>query len=87
MNSFWKDVYAAWINAQSAMPHQENYLEETLFFNDNIKMGGEPIYIKSWFQAGIQFVNDLVKNDGNFMSFQELNNTFMININFYNTMV
>ena len=82
LNPFWKDVYAAWINAQSAMPHQENYLEETLFFNDNIKMGGEPIYIKSWFQAGIQFVNDLVKNDGNFMSLQELNNTFMININF-----
>ncbi len=49
---------------------------------ENIKIGNTAFFNRSWFEKGICFINDLVKNDGNFYSQIELNTIYNININF-----
>ena len=34
-------------------------------------MGGQTIYYDKWFKNGVRFINDLVKDNGEFFSYQD----------------
>jgi len=36
-----------------------------------ILIDGKPFFIREWFSKGISFINDLLNENGKFLSFQE----------------
>ena len=69
-NQFWIDVLNSYSDILNS--YQQNSTEFTMsspvFHNNKIKVGGIPIYIKSWYGRGITFVNEFVDESGNFYS-------------------
>ena len=45
-----------------------------LFNNNEILVGGKPIFISEWLNSNILFTQDLLNSNGQFMSYQERNN-------------
>ena len=47
-------------------------------------IGCNHIFYKSWYNKGICLVNDLIREDGSFYTFTELNSIYNVNSNFLN---
>ena len=45
-------------------------------------MGGQTIYYDKWFKNGVRFINDLVKDNGEFFSYQDFWERARVQINF-----
>ena len=55
-----------------------------LFNNKEILVGNRPIFLKSWFKEGIVSIQDILSENGKFLSFQEFKQTYKIKCNFLN---
>ena len=53
-----------------------------LWNNKDITIDQKMLFWKSWFEQGIYFVQDLLKENGNFLSLQEFNEKFGMNVNY-----
>ena len=69
-NSFWIDVLKSFIkfNRKNTLD-EEDILKTPIFHNQCIKIGGKVIFNNIWFKKGIRFINDLVKENGEFFSY------------------
>lgn len=83
-NTFWKDVFQSYgtFLKQIQPTSWSEFLQCPLWFNDNLKVGGKPVYFKQWYEKGICFVNDLVDNSGNLKTWRQVQNEFYIRTNF-----
>lgn len=83
-NKFWKDViYSMRLFSESIQPvNWYEALSVPVWYNRNIKVGGSPVFYKKWMENGILFVNDLVDNNGELISFEMFQNKFSIQSNF-----
>ena len=79
-NPFWKDVCNAYnhlllnfCNTPSCQP---------LWKNSFIKINNSPVFYKQWFDKGVRFVNDLLDNNGKFLSFNDFQKKYNIMTNF-----
>ena len=83
-NKFWKDVFRSHMQLSSKQTPTEmdHFQTNPLFLNENIKIGNKPVYNKSCIDNGIQYINDIIKQDGNFFTYEELKRTYNVNINF-----
>lgn len=83
-NQFWIDVLNSYSDILNS--YQQNSTEFTMaspvFHNNKIKVGGIPIYIKSWYDRGITFVNDFFDESGNFYSQTEFEKKYGLKSNF-----
>ena len=71
-NSFWRDVilhYASIRDNPSTAP--EEILSQPLWLNSEIKIGGKPVLYQHWAKADVFFINDLLKNEGGFLSLEQ----------------
>ena len=66
-NKFWVDVLKTYTDIQH-LNHQEteNHLSSPIFHNNEIKIGSKSVYIKSWYQNGVRYVNDIIHENGEF---------------------
>ena len=77
-NTFWINVFEAWAKFELPPPTTpEEVMSQTIWSNKNIKRNGRSFIYQSWLRKGIYFINDLLKNDGRFMSFAEFRNQYM----------
>ena len=53
-----------------------------LWNNKDITIDQKMLFWKSWFEQGIYFVQDLLKENGNFLSLQDFNEKFKMNVNY-----
>ena len=53
-----------------------------LFNNKDILVDGKPVYINEWFKKGVVSIKDLLKNDGNFLTFKEFSDKYGCQTNF-----
>lgn len=53
-----------------------------LWNNKEIKIEGKTLFWKTWFEKGIYLVQDLLNEDGKFLSLQEFQDKFDLEINF-----
>ena len=78
-NPFWRNLIDNW---------SELYIEPTnpqcqpLWYNQQIKVGGEVVYYNNWSNAGVNYVNDLLDNNGVFYNVMDFNLTYNLNENF-----
>ena len=58
--------------------------EMILFNNKEILVGNRPFFLKDWFVSGIISIQDILSENGKFLSFQEFQHIYKINCNFLN---
>ena len=83
-NKFWIDVLHAYSDIlQLTGEDTEHFvLSSPIFYNSKIMIGNQPIYIKKWDQQGIKNINDLLHENGEFLSQDEFEHTYDIKTNF-----
>ena len=65
-NPFWIDVFQSWIKyTEKLVVDDEFILKSPIFLNKNI------LYYDKLFKNRVRFINDLVKDNGEFFSYQE----------------
>ena len=52
--------------------HWEYFLSSPLWMNKTIKIENKPVFYEDWFRKGICFVNDIISEDGKFISIDQL---------------
>ncbi len=65
LNQFWKDILCIWGKLYVS---PQNFRSQPLWYNSNIKVGNKEIFYRDWSIRGINYVNDLLNNDGIFFS-------------------
>lgn len=84
-NSFWKDTFIAFQNIQDRMKlltWQEFINIQPRWYNENITMGGQLIFFTDWFNKNIVYFNDLLDENGSFLSLKDLQSKFDVKSNF-----
>ena len=83
-NHFWKDVFKAWSCFCSChQPSTRNeIIKSSVWFNDRIKVNKQTLYYHHWVRNGVDLVNDLLDERGNFLSLAGFKNKYGIRTNF-----
>ena len=82
-NAFWQEVIAIWASIQNITPTTpDEILLQTIWYNKNIKIENKMIFKKSWVENSIYFINDLINDKGEFLSYEEFSTTFNIRSTF-----
>ena len=61
---------------------EERILESPLYYNRNITINGTQIFYRKWYDKGIRFINDLVKENGKFYKLEEMKHRTGISLNY-----
>ena len=79
INSFWRDVILHYAsirdNPSTAL---EKILSQPLWLNSEIRIGGKPVLCRRWAKADVFFINDLLKNEGGFLSLEQFQDKYGI---------
>ena len=74
-NPFWKSVFEMWAKFERFPPTTPNeVMSQCIWLNNNIKRNGRKFILSHWIQKGVYFINDLLTNEGKFLSFVEFRN-------------
>ena len=83
-NPFWKRVIEIWADLNKDSYEDTDYLSRPLWYNPEIKMNNEYFFWNNMSEAGVNFINDLVDEDGKFLTYNEFVNAYHVGINFLN---
>ena len=83
-NKFWTDVLKAYSDliTENKIDKEDLILSCPIFHNINIKVGNSTICIRNWHKKGVKHINDLVKENGQFLSQVKFENMYNIKTNF-----
>ena len=82
-NKFWKDICLNWSKLpKGSISSPEDILTQSIWFNNNLKINNQIVFYENWCEAGIFFINDLLNENSEFMSWQQFEDTYNINSNF-----
>ena len=81
---FWKDVFDSYkVLQDKIIPNTWfGFLQTPIWFNDSIKVGGSCVFYRRWLEKGIYCVNDLLNEDGDFVSLNQFRNKFSVQVDF-----
>jgi len=82
-NSFWLEVFTKWFKLtynNYPMSREEVY-GQTLWYNSLIKIDNKMIFQRKWYDHGIKFLSDLIK-EGTLLTPEELSSKYDLKINF-----
>ena len=87
-NNFWKDVFISWRDNVRKKDNSftefnlEDILKSPIWYNSKIKINNTHIYLNTWHEKGILYINDLINEDGTLFTYEEFINKFHLNANF-----
>ena len=82
-NVFWKDIFFIWSRlCEESTETANGILSQPIWFNKNLKINNSTVYYPTWIQAGIFFINDLLGENNNFLTLEEFQNSYHLNVNF-----
>ena len=78
-NPFWKDLMLIWAEYCNILPVENigHVLEAPLRYNE--KIGRGKMFFKNWYENGIRVVQDIVSENGELYTFEQLKNIYNIN--------
>lgn len=83
--AFWRDVINGWCEYNYSTPENINLGKEQIIWNNShIKVNKTMVNFKSWQDAGIMKVKDLLDNENKFMTLDSINRKYDTNIDFLN---
>lgn len=72
-NTFWKEVLNNFAELQNKLYCTNKMISQIpIWYNSKIKVQNSTIFYKNWSDRGINFINDIIGEDGLFMSYTEL---------------
>ena len=74
------NIYMKYFKKESNNIHE--ILDQSLWYNENLKINKDYIYLRNWESAGINTIRDLLSDYGTFFNISELNKKYDLNINF-----
>ena len=83
-NKFWTDVLTAYIDLtdKNTVDNEDALLSSPIFYNKEIKVGNTPVWKTNWYKKGITHINDLIAENGEFLSQENFETLFNIKTNF-----
>jgi hypothetical protein len=69
-NDFWCGVFQSWLPMVRIMINNfllQNYKSGPVWYNTNICVGNECIYVNTWYEHGVKIIADFLGEDGNFL--------------------
>ena len=79
----WTEVLKKWSELHFEKPvYASQVKKEILWYNANIKIANTPVFEKNWHKAGINRVEDLLKEDGTFCNVKEISNKYECKIDY-----
>ena len=85
--SFYKDIMGHWTEIHNTVPNTyEEICKEIIWNNKNIRINKKPFLWKTWKESGINFIQDLLDENGQFLSCHDLNTKYDIKCNFLQTL-
>ena len=80
-----KDILLSWAQYSYKNPETlQDILNQFIWFNSHIKIGGKPTYNKTLYTAGIKYVHQILDDRGQILNYHNFNQKFNINVNFLN---
>ena len=81
---FWKDCIEAFYDFSVAIKVTsfEDFLSEPIFYNSQIKIDRKTFLKKKWLEKGITQICDLFNQGGDFLTLNEFNNMYDLNVSF-----
>ena len=90
-NTVWKDVLLSW---EKVIEKEQNFnwhffLANPIWFNNKIKIDNTSIFYKEWFEKGVRSINDLINEDGTYLTLDQFQEKYKIVVNFlkYNSII
>ncbi len=84
-NEFWYDVLFSWSSLISIVNNDDldfnRIAKQYLWWNDKIKVGNKSVKYANWEERGVRFVNDLLNDNGTFMSKDEFEGLYNVRTN------
>ncbi len=84
-NPFWKSVIRAWADVRgkhSKPTTAVEVLSQTIWRNSHIKIQDKTIFYHRWHVAGVNFLNDLVDENGKFLTVENFRRNYNVQCNF-----
>ena len=79
--NFYRQILFSWFESRKS-EKKENFCQEIIWFNQNIKVGGKSLWNEKWYGCGIKTISDLLNTSGNFLSYTEFKAKYKITCNF-----
>ena len=65
VKNFWVQVLLAWSEINYGTPQNKGeVLEEIIWYNSHIQIGGKPVFWKKWFENNVIFISDICDPQG-----------------------
>ena len=83
-NPFWQEVFSAWNELQKKYSYQDRITPNacTLWNNHKIKIDNQSVIYRNWTSKGVWLINDLLETTGNFLTYQNFQDKYMIKTNY-----
>ena len=79
--TFWKYILRIWSKYHYSAPQcREEALAQLLWYNSLIRVGNQLVFYKQWFRAEIYFVAQILKSNGEFKTWEEVQNEYNIQV-------
>ena len=59
-------------------------LASPIWFNNKIMIGNKSIFYKDWFEKGVRSINDLINEDGTYLTLDQFQGKKQIVVNLFN---
>ena len=79
---FYREVLKQWQSSKHAFRNDTPPHKEIIWNNRNIMIEGKPLFHNCWFENNIIRVEDILDNNGNFLSFNHLSEQYQLKIPF-----
>lgn len=85
-NPFWKDTFTVFQIIQEKLEVQswDEFITQPIWNNPKIKIENKTVFYTNWFDKNIVYIADLLDENGNFYSLQDLQKKIKIKTNFLN---
>jgi len=81
---FYKHVLNAWQRIVAHTPLSKNRVENEVIWNNKfVTIAGKSVLYRSWYEARVKYIKDLLTEDGNFMTLNVFQHTFSIKTHFF----
>jgi len=75
---FYSEILKHWQNTKQAFQNDTSPHNEMIWNNRNIKINSKAPFYKNWFEKNIVRIEDLLHNDGNFLSLINFPENFIL---------
>ena len=80
--SFYRQILVAWYELRSSPNSALDVRREIIWYNKNIQINGTCLFQKSLYDKGICLLNDLLHENGAFMSYEQFLEKYNVKLNF-----